>query len=109
MQLQHIKSFSVFTYGCLVAASNDGHSHSSGFPNSVRPQLPAYHISQLQLSADATQVEVEVTLLPTVSRPVRLGIGPPFGADVQVLNFFEQQLLSFLFIYGALSDERTGP
>jgi hypothetical protein len=31
----------VFTSRCLVAASNDGHSPSSGFPNYIRPQLPA--------------------------------------------------------------------
>jgi hypothetical protein len=32
------------------------------------------------------EVEVEVNLRPTVSRPVRLGIGPPFGALDQILS-----------------------
>jgi hypothetical protein len=30
--------------------------------------------------------EVEFNLRPTVSRPVRLGVGPPFGAHDQILN-----------------------
>jgi hypothetical protein len=51
-------------------------------------------------------VEVEVTLRPTVSRPVRLGA--PFGASDQMLHLFEWHLLSLLFMQGALSDERTG-
>jgi hypothetical protein len=41
---------------CLVAASNGGCSASSGFPNCTRPQLPASHFSQLQLSADSTNL-----------------------------------------------------
>jgi hypothetical protein len=41
---------SVFTSRCLVAASNDGRSSSSEFPNRSRPQLPASQFSQLQLS-----------------------------------------------------------
>jgi hypothetical protein len=44
----------------------------------------------------------------TVSRPVRLGVLPLFGAGDQTLHFFEQQLLLYFFMYGALSDERTG-
>jgi hypothetical protein len=31
------------------------------------------------------EVEVEVNLRPRVSRPVRLGIGPPFGTLDQIL------------------------
>jgi hypothetical protein len=40
------------------------------------------------LSATATEVEVEVevNLRPTVSRPVRLGIGPPYGTIDQILS-----------------------
>jgi hypothetical protein len=30
---------------------------------------------------------VEWSLRPTVSRSVRLGVGPPFGAHDQILNF----------------------
>jgi hypothetical protein len=32
------------------------------------------------------EVEVEVNLRPTVSRPVRLGIGPPYGILDQILS-----------------------
>jgi hypothetical protein len=32
------------------------------------------------------EVEVEVNLRPTVSRPVRLGIGPPFVTLDQILS-----------------------
>jgi hypothetical protein len=32
-------------------------------------------------------LELEFVLRPTVSRPVRLGIGPPFGAHDQMLSF----------------------
>jgi hypothetical protein len=34
------------------------------------------------------QLELEFVLRPTVSRPVRLGIGLPFGANGQILSFF---------------------
>jgi hypothetical protein len=34
----------------------------------------------------AVEVEVEVNLRPTVSRPVRLGIGPPYGNLDQILS-----------------------
>jgi hypothetical protein len=46
----------------------------------------------------------------TVSRPVRLGIGPPFGTLDQILScssFFVWQLLYSSF-EGAFSDEKTG-
>jgi hypothetical protein len=48
--------FRVFTSCCLVAASNGGRSPSSGFPNCPRPQLPASHFTQLQLSNDSSPV-----------------------------------------------------
>jgi hypothetical protein len=48
-----IKVLSVFTSCYLAAASNGGHSSSSGFLNYLWPQLPAYH-SQQQLSSDST-------------------------------------------------------
>jgi hypothetical protein len=35
------------------------------------------------------QVQVQVILRPTVSRPVSLGVGPPFWADDEILNVFE--------------------
>jgi hypothetical protein len=33
----------IFTSRCFVAASNDGRSPSSVFPNDPQPQLPASH------------------------------------------------------------------
>jgi hypothetical protein len=44
------------------------------------------------------EVEVEVNLRPTLSRPVRLGIGPPYGTLDQLLScssFFCWQLLDY--------------
>jgi hypothetical protein len=35
---------------------------------------------------DEVEVEVDVNLRPTVSRPVRLGIGPPYGTLDQILS-----------------------
>jgi hypothetical protein len=66
------KIFSVVTSHCLAGASNDGRSPSSGFPSCPRPQLPASHFSQLQLSSDSTtqdKVKVIRVLRPTVSWP----------------------------------------
>jgi hypothetical protein len=37
----------------------------------------------------AQEAEVEVTLRPTASRPVRLDVLPPFGASDQMLHLFE--------------------
>jgi hypothetical protein len=52
------KLFLIFLSRCLVVAFNGGRSPSSGFPNSHRPQLPAFHFSQLQLSTN-TESESE--------------------------------------------------
>jgi hypothetical protein len=41
-----------------------------------------------------------------VSRPVRLGVGPRFGANDQILNVFSLTF-PYLFMQGALSGERT--
>jgi hypothetical protein len=38
------------------------------------------------LKAEVEVEEVEVNLRPTVSRPVRLGIGPPYGTLDQILS-----------------------
>jgi hypothetical protein len=36
-----------------------------------------------------SEVEVEVNLRPTISRPVRLGIGPPYGTlDLQTAALY---------------------
>jgi hypothetical protein len=37
-------------------------------------------------SGEIATYEVEVNLRPTVSRPVRLGIGPPYGTLDQILS-----------------------
>jgi hypothetical protein len=55
------KVFSVFTSRCLVAAYKGERSSSSGFPNSLRPQLPASRFSQLQLSTDSTRSQSYLT------------------------------------------------
>jgi hypothetical protein len=45
------------------------------------------------------EVEVEVTLRPTVSRPVRLGVLPPFGASDQMLHLLSD-ITFFIFHVG---------
>jgi hypothetical protein len=112
----------------LVAASNGGHSPSSGFQNCPRPQLPASQFSQLQLSPDSTdstttqeseselpydwrftashfvlRLKVKVMLRPSVSRPVCLGVGHPSGAHAQIYITVRQ--LCVLPVWSALSHE----
>jgi hypothetical protein len=55
------------------------------------------------------ELELEFVLRPTVSRPVSLGIGPPFGTLDQILSllFFRLTITSFCF-QCVLSDEKTG-
>jgi hypothetical protein len=53
------------------------------------------------------QIEVEVNLRPTVSRPVCLGAGIPSGTHDQI-SFISLTIAGFL-IWGTLSDERMGP
>jgi hypothetical protein len=56
------------------------------------------------------ELELELFLQPTVSRPVSLGIGPPFGTLDQILScssFFRLTITLFFFL-GAFSDEKTG-
>jgi hypothetical protein len=59
--------------------------------------LPAYHKNHMKLQHGEKQVPqltalplefpwLEFFLRPTVSRPVRLGIGPPFGTLDQILS-----------------------
>jgi hypothetical protein len=56
---------SVFTSHCFVAASNGGRSPSCGFPNCSRPQLSAYHFSQLQLSTNLTTTQKSQSYVTT--------------------------------------------
>jgi hypothetical protein len=50
--------------------------------------------------------ELSFMLRPTISRPVCLGIKHPFGAYDQI--FITCVTVTGLFLWGALSDERTG-
>jgi hypothetical protein len=43
---------------------------------------------QQRTNLNHSSVELEFFLRPTVSRPVRLGIGPPFGTLDQILSCF---------------------
>jgi hypothetical protein len=52
------------------------------------------------------EVEVEVNLRPTVSRPVCLGVGLPSGAHDQI--FVVCLTIAGFLMCGTLSDERTG-
>jgi hypothetical protein len=52
------------------------------------------------------EVEVEVKLRPTVSRPVFLGVGLQFGAHDQ--TFVCHLTIAGLLMWVALSDERMG-
>jgi hypothetical protein len=54
----------------------------------------------------ATWAELSFILRPKVSRPVCLGIKHPFGAYDQI--FITCVTVTLLFLWGALSDERTG-
>jgi hypothetical protein len=53
-----------------------------------------------------SQVKVKVMLRPTVIRPVCLGTKHPFGAYDQI--FTTCVTVTVLFLWGALSDERSG-
>jgi hypothetical protein len=55
----------------------------------------------------ASAVELSVMLRLTVSRPVCFGIKHPFGAYDQI--FITCVTVTVLFLWGALSDKRTGP
>jgi hypothetical protein len=61
-------------------------------------------------SAALLELELELFLRPTVSRPVRLGIGPPFGTLDHILScssFFVWQLLFSSFNAPSLTRERV--
>jgi hypothetical protein len=58
------------------------------------------------ISRSAIEVEVEINLRQTVSRPVCLGVGLPSGAHEQI--FVLCLTIVGVFILGDLSDERMG-
>jgi hypothetical protein len=64
--------------------------------------LPSAALSRTEL----TKVKVKVMLRPTISRPVCLGTKHPFGAYDQI--FINCVTVTVLFLWGALSDERSG-
>jgi hypothetical protein len=51
-------------------------------------------------------LSLSLMLRPTVSRPVYLGVKHPFGAYDQI--FITCVTVTVLFLWGALSDERSG-
>jgi hypothetical protein len=77
----------------------------------IEARLSDYSPSLYRLSCPIMHVlELEFFLLPTVSRPVSLGIGPPFGTLDQILACSPSFCLTItLFCFQCvLSDERTG-
>jgi hypothetical protein len=82
------------TLDSLFVASYDSQGYGGGI-------LVRLHTGQLTL-----EVEVEVNLRPTVSRPVCLGAGLPCGAHDQIFVFC--LIIAGFFMWGTLSDERTG-
>jgi hypothetical protein len=63
------------------------------------------HLQRLPQFYLSVNVKVKVMLRPTVNRPVCLGVKHSSGAYDQI---FISQTVTSLFIWGALSDERTG-
>jgi hypothetical protein len=62
--------------------------------------------NHILLSQIQDWVSLSLMLRPTVSRPVCLGIKHPFGTYDQI--FITCVTVTVLFLWGALSDERSG-
>jgi hypothetical protein len=59
-------------------------------------------------TATLIPVKVKVTLRPTISRPVRLGVRRPSGTRDQFFFLHEISFRQLLLFCSALSDESTG-
>jgi hypothetical protein len=78
-------------------------SSTSAYLSILNPQSSG--TLSLELS-NSTWLSLSVTLRPTVSRPVCLGMKHPFGAYDQI--FITCVTVMVLFLWGVLSDERSG-
>jgi hypothetical protein len=85
----------------LFVASYDSQGHGGG----IRPRLHTGNLTNSTI-LELSWVELSFILRPTVSRPVCLRIKHPFGAYDQI--FITCVTVVVLFLWGALSDERTG-
>jgi hypothetical protein len=82
-----------------VAASNSGRSPSFGFPNCPRPQLPASHLSQRQLSTGSIKPKSNLCY-------DRRSVGQSVWGRRP--DFCYCQTVAGLLMWGAVSDETTG-
>jgi hypothetical protein len=77
----------------------------------IRLTIPMFERAKTFHASDhAATVEVEVTLRPTVSRPVRLGVRPPSGTRDQfffLLEIFFRQLRVCYFVAPSLTIGRV--
>jgi hypothetical protein len=87
----------VFTSRCSVAASNSGHSSSSGFPNYLRAQLPANHsTSSRQLNLSSSLVDYLTNQLTQLTEltPHRLSCKDSTKNTVPLLLFTDRCLVT---------------
>jgi hypothetical protein len=75
-------------------------------PSLTRGQVCHLYMLLTLASADPC-AKVKVTLRPTVGQSVSLGVEPYLGLMTRYLVLFDGYGLVF-FLWGALSDERTG-
>jgi hypothetical protein len=92
-----LTSFMRTQYSMRILYNTSVRTESYGFLKSINSWCTVWVEFELSLS---------FMLRPTVSRPVCLGIKHPFGAYDQI--FITCVTVAVLFLWGALSDERTG-